>query len=931
MARNDRPRVDAREAAPSNRRDRRGERSPASASSALPWLLKEKVTVPDRVAGYYHRQELLELIHPTGRRATVLKAPGGFGKTILLAESCRRLKESGALTAWLTLDVRDAPHVLEAYLAVAFQVAGLDVLDGFEGRSADDGAMENRIDVLLQAIARYGGPCVLALDELERVADPDSLTLMNFLLQWGPPNLALAIACRELPAGFDIGSSILEGRSALFQSSDLRFSNAEIAGFIGTGLSRRELASLVRESRGWPIALRIIQNERGGPTAAGAAAVRDVAENWVESRLWRGLTPGDRDLLLDLGLFEWIDGALLDEVLDGNEPMRRVVALPALAGLVESVRVDGTGIWRLHPLIREHCARRRFRETPERFQSVHRRIAEALARRGETVAAMYHAAESGDKDLIGRILEDAGALRLWLLEGVGRLQSADRFLTADIRAKYPRLALAHCVVLMTTGRIEEARRAYRALTAVRSARATPPDTGQALELELEDSTVRGMLCLYGCERFGSQTMAATLADCARFAAMPEVDAAMRASFELGLCIASNLKAEFDAALGAAGRAERGLGGSPYIRMFVDLYRGQVAMAQGRVMEAVDYYASAYRIARTGFLRDPGQVAFVEVFMRELDLERNRLGRLERVGLGIPKALFAGGTPLASFAAASETAVELTLMRKGRDAALAALDEMREFALESGLPALVRYLAGLHVSLLAAAGRVGEAERAWQLAVLPAGNEGCLALDGQSWREMESLACARLRLLVAGGRLDAAASFAAALLAVAAERGLRRTSMRGLVLSVALERAAGRPEEAEARLVRFLHLFAETDYAGSAVRERAVCQPVLEGVLAGNRWPELAEPAERLLGMLRDVGKSARASLRFSARELEILEHLGVLEDKQIAAVLGLSVAGVRYHLARIFVKLGVNDRLSAVDCARRAGVLSASRERPEEA
>ena len=286
--------------------------------------------------------------------------------------------------------------------------------------------------------------------------------------------------------------------------------------------------------------------------------------------------------------------------------------------------------------------------------------------------------------------------------------------------------------------------------------------------------------------------------------------------------------------------------------------------------------------------------------------------------------------MASFAAASETAVELTLMRKGRDAALAALDEMREFALESGLPALVRYLAGLHVSLLAAAGRVGEAERAWQLAVLPAGNEGCLALDGQSWREMESLACARLRLLVARGRLDAAASFAAALLAVAAERGLRRTLMRGLVLSVALERAAGRPQEAEARLVRFLHLFAETDYAGSAVRERAVCQPVLEGVLAGNRRPELAEPAERLLGVLRDVGKSARASLRFSARELEILAHLGVLEDKQIAAVLGLSVAGVRYHLARIFMKLGVNDRLSAVDCARRAGVLSASRERPEE-
>ena len=98
-----------------------------------------------------------------------------------------------------------------------------------------------------------------------------------------------------------------------------------------------------------------------------------------------------------------------------------------------------------------------------------------------------------------------------------------------------------------------------------------------------------------------------------------------------------------------------------------------------------------------------------------------------------------------------------------------------------------------------------------------------------------------------------------------------------------------------------------------------------GSMLEKQSPRTAELAERLLGRLRDVGKSVRASLQLSARELEILEHLRVLEDKQIAVVLALSVAGVRYHLARIFVKLGVNDRLSAVDCARREGVLSASR------
>ena len=730
MARKNQRHAEPEPAALSAPRERQEARPHDSASAALPWLRQEKVTVPEQVAGYLHRPALMERILPTAGRATVLKAPGGFGKTTLLSECCRSLKKTGVLTAWLTLDIEDAPQVVAAYLAFAFQEAGLDVLSGLEEPASDHSAAGNRIEILVRAIARYGAPCVLALDELERLTDPDALDLVNLLLNSGPQNLALAIACREFPDAVDIGSSVLSGRAALFDADRLRFSPPEIESFVGTRLSRRELAALVRDSGGWPIALRIIHNERSGTAAQSAREVRDVAGNWVESRLWRGLTPDDRELLLDVGLFERIDGPLLDEVLGENGLMKRIEAMLALAGLLESVRVGGSQSWRLHPLIREYCARRRSRDTPERFQSLHRRIAEALARRGETVTAMRHAAEAGATDLTGSILEDVGALRLWLREGIGRLQSADRFLTPEITARYPRLALARCVVLMTTGRINEARQAYRAAAEDRRLAASRQAPAGALEFELDDCTVRGMLCLYGCEPFDSEFTTAMLDDYARFAAMSGIDTAMRTSLELGLCIAHNLKAEFDAALTHAARAERYLGGSSYIRMFVDLYRGQVAMAQGRVSAAADCYLRAYRIARTGFLRDPGQAVFAEVLIRELDLERHRLARLERAPLAIPRTLFGSGTPLASFAAASGTAAELTLRRKGADAAIVAIDEIREYALEAGLSALVRYLAGLRVQLMAAEGRVGDAEQAWRLDGLPEHDEGCLDLEGQ---------------------------------------------------------------------------------------------------------------------------------------------------------------------------------------------------------
>ena len=55
--------------------------------------------------------------------------------------------------------------------------------------------------------------------------------------------------------------------------------------------------------------------------------------------------------------------------------------------------------WRLHPLVRQHCARRRFRETPPRYRSIHRRLVGALVQRGETVAGMRHAVEAGEPGL----------------------------------------------------------------------------------------------------------------------------------------------------------------------------------------------------------------------------------------------------------------------------------------------------------------------------------------------------------------------------------------------------------------------------------------------------------------------------------------------------------------------------------------------------
>ena len=159
--------------------------------------------------------------------------------------------------------------------------------------------------------------------------------------------------------------------------------------------------------------------------------VRDVVDNWVESRLWYSFTEPERELLLDVGLFDWMDAELVEEALGKRDALRRLREIRSLDGLLVPVRGNGSAIWQLHSLIRDYCAGWRRRNTPLRYQRVHCDIAGALARRGRTVAAMRHAAQADDRTLLATVLLDAGGVRLWLREGIDRLVAADRLLSGE--------------------------------------------------------------------------------------------------------------------------------------------------------------------------------------------------------------------------------------------------------------------------------------------------------------------------------------------------------------------------------------------------------------------------------------------------------------------------------------------------------------------
>ena len=889
--------------------------NPGPGLSAPAWLSEHRVTIPGRVNEYLKRPELTKRGMPTNRPLTLFKAPGGFGKTTELAECCRALVRRGVLTAWLVLDDRDDPATLDTYLAYAFQRAGLDILEALQIQESGASTPGRRVELLLQALRRHGGPCVLALDELERVSHPESVALLNALANSSVPGLHVAMTCRKLPAGLDIQRPVFEGATEVLSAEDLRFSRQEIQAFFHARLSVRQLAAVTRESSGWPIALRIYRNSSVAPTEDSAGVVREVVKNWVETRLFRDLSADDREILLDVGLLDWIDAELLDEVLETTNAISRLHGMSSLTGLLESIRGGARKVWRLHPLIREHCVERRRRETPERYRSIHRRIAIVLARRGKTVDAMRHAAEAGDGTLTGQILTDAGGLGFWLREGTDRLLAADRFVTEETLARFPRLMLVRAIARGLQGWHKEARRAIAAALPILDT----VESGDDARLDIDRCLTQGMLVRMGCETVGSQALRAVLVNFDRTLNLPGLDPVIRSTLEYGLAMAHEMKAEFPAALALGKRARRRVGGrSDYLAMILDFHLGQIAMAQGHVANAADCYRQGLKAAKRRFLQDPGLATHAEVLMRELDLERNRITD-EHPGTRAPGALWRRSPYFGSHAAASGVAAELTLERHGVDAALSRVDEMWDNAHRAELPALVRYLAGLRVGLLALAGWPGEAQEAWQADGLPPTDEECLDLERLSWRELEVLACARLRLLVELGAFDAGRQFARDLIGLTAERGLKRTHMRALPLAIVLEERDGERSAAMDHLVKFLRLHAKTDYSRALVREAATTTPLLTQFLDTHPQSPLHGSATALLAA-STAGEATNVPT-LSKRERQILELFGTHTDKRIAAALSLTPAGVRYHNRRLFAKLKVHSRHEAARRARALGLL----------
>lgn len=360
-------------------------------------------------AGLVERPRLLDRLEQNAAPLVLLCAPGGYGKSVLLAQWAGR---DPRLFASITLGAshNDPVLLLEAVLAALEQVEALppEIAAALAVPEPNiEGVVLPRLE---QAVEARETAAVLVLDELEQIESPDSLAIVRSLIEHMPSGSQVAVATRTEPA-LPLGRLRASRLLAEIGRGELTLTRPEclalLAG-LGFELGPRDLDTLIEHTEGWPAALYLagiaLREETDVSTAIARFAGDDrIVADYIRDEFLAPISKRRLEFLRRVSILDRFDGELCDAVLDRSGS---ATALSDLAhGNMLLLSLDRHDEWfRLHAMLADMLRAELRRVEPELEPELHLRASGWWAEQGDTGQAVEHAIEGGSYERAGELI-----------------------------------------------------------------------------------------------------------------------------------------------------------------------------------------------------------------------------------------------------------------------------------------------------------------------------------------------------------------------------------------------------------------------------------------------------------------------------------------------------------------------------------------------
>lgn len=429
-------------------------------------LVATKLHIPSTPPELVPRPHLLQQLDAGfQRKVTLVCAPAGFGKTILV---CKWLQTFTVSAAWLSLDETD--NNLNQFLG--YLVAALQQIDPAIGQ----GLLEILSDVetvafepllvecinTLAAVAETTRRAVLVLDDYHVIANEAIHQALRYLVEHLPLALHIIITSRADPP---LPLSRLRVRQQVHEirGDDLRFTAEELELFfrqtMRMDLTRHAIQQVATRTEGWIAGVQLAalscqgqnrqQAEQFIATLTGSD--RYIADYLIEEVLQRQ-PPNLRVFLLQTSILERLSPALCDAVMARENSHQLLQQLES--GNFFLVPLDNERQWyRYHHLFQDLLRAQLQFHQPTRVATLHQRACDWYAKHELITEALHHAFAAEDLERAVQLVE-THAFPL-ILQGNVRvpLSWLDR-LPESVRQQRLRLSLDYAWSMALTTQID---------------------------------------------------------------------------------------------------------------------------------------------------------------------------------------------------------------------------------------------------------------------------------------------------------------------------------------------------------------------------------------------------------------------------------------------------------------------------------------------
>lgn len=886
-------------------------------------LIATKFHIPPARADLVARPRLAALLENGARQPlTLVSAPPGFGKTMLVADWVHA--QVSARVAWLSLDEADSqPAIFWNYVIAALQRVEAEVGQVAQVMlgSPNPPAAETMLGMLSNELAALPAPLWLVVDDYHLIRSAEIHKHLRFFLDHQPAAFHLMLLTREDPP-LDLARRRARRQMVEIRAADLRFTAEEGAQFLkgtmGLALTAEQVTTLERRTEGWIVGLQMAALSLQGrdPQTFFRSFKGDdrfIADYLIEEVLQRQPEPV-RAFLLKTSILERMCTGLCEAVAGAAEGGAAGSILEHLdrANLFV-VPLDNRREWyRYHHLFAELLRQHMAATLPAaELARLHRLAADWFEAHHDIPLALRHIRQIPDAEREAALLQARTGEFFYRGELLQLCELANALSPAQ-REAHPVLSMGVAWAAVATGQpVEpwlqsiEQHFALKAEAALEAADLDPARRAALLEVLIVREQTPFALPQ-------PENRARLLAIRRHLEAMPpdqnclfNVNLSLKpvVAFDLGMDAEKTGEADlaaraFDEAIALARETH-----NSHLYHLALAHLAAIQMAQSHLQAARQTNEQAL-VQEVGLVQGASPyVALAHAGLGALHYEWGDLPAAERH--------FAAGLPLARSWNHWESLIPLALgrarlaYRRGdRPAALDILAELTAPPVEG----LLQPLEARRAIWEAEAGQVAAAGR-WLAA-------SGLSADSATTPFNESLLIDVARLLTVLDRPAESVRLARAIVAAAEAGGRTHTVIQGHVILAKALAAQRNLADAQTALAEALRLAEPEGYLSTFVDEGEPLRRLL------GRWVE-DEHKNYVERILAGFGGAEEAPARreppagtadlLSDREREVLGLMAAgLSNQEIAERLVISITTVKTHIGNIFNKLGVTSRTQAL-------------------